>query len=200
MNSVTKHGFISHKACEDWANTNLCQQLSIREVHCGSTSLGISRRWFMKPTAPITCQVAKQITHNSLWLTVFQVYNFVQTNVTCIELRLSQGILCVTSSHSITPKLYTSDLDYPKQEKNGFRIEIFTWNKIYLIFSWPYFSSEGSLRRTSGAIHWGCICINARMIIHTVIAFWNKKKKQLSGVSYVPCLSLLSLLSNTFHV
>lgn len=75
---------------------SLCQQLSTIAAHRGSTSFGISKRWFMNPTAPITC----------------------------IELRLSQGIFSVASSHNITPKLYTSD-----------------------------FSSEGSFRRTSGAIH-----------------------------------------------
>lgn len=36
-----------------------------------------------------------------------------EVKITCMELRLSQGILCVTSSHSITPKLYTSDLHIP---------------------------------------------------------------------------------------
>lgn len=41
--------------------SNLCQQLSIIEAHCGSTSAGISNRWFMKPTAPITCKYPKEI-------------------------------------------------------------------------------------------------------------------------------------------
>lgn len=41
--------------------SNLCQQLSIIEAHCGSTSVGISNRWFMKPTAPITCKYTREI-------------------------------------------------------------------------------------------------------------------------------------------
>lgn len=142
--------------------TNLCQQLSIIEAHCGSTSFGISKRWFMKPTAPITCNF-KEIgracrTHNSIVCqqmqtspppcpllvsalyvsvisyrkptyynhfahsTYFPITEFNASSIkrfnTCIELRLSQGIFWVKSSHSITPKLYTSALIISNKKQN----------------------------------------------------------------------------------
>jgi len=37
-------------------NAHMCQQLSFIEAHCGSTSSGISSRWFINPTAPTTCK------------------------------------------------------------------------------------------------------------------------------------------------
>lgn len=41
-------------------DNHLSQQLSIIEAHRGSTSFGISSRWFMNPTAPITYKYSKQ--------------------------------------------------------------------------------------------------------------------------------------------
>lgn len=168
----------------------LCQQLSIIEAHCGSTSFGISSRWFMNPTAPITCKYPDQIVgqicdtkaHVHIlvqakkiqilvalschyipiliyWIKasrkavkliyimtrklqgevpqkkrkylveeneMFQLQSknnegsFLKNWNTCIALRLSQGIFSVASSHKITPKLYTSDLNVHKHpQKQG---------------------------------------------------------------------------------
>ena len=42
---------------------HLCQQLSIIQAHCGSTSSGISSRWFINPTAPITYKNPSETVH-----------------------------------------------------------------------------------------------------------------------------------------
>ena len=42
----------------------LCQQFSIIAAHNGSMSFGISSRWFMNPTAPITCKYPRETVVN----------------------------------------------------------------------------------------------------------------------------------------
>lgn len=148
---------------------HLCQQLSIIEAHCGSTSLGISNLWFMNPTAPITCKYQlnywsyvwcgvwqaispfclKELTNRKTICSIHSSFamkakyskrknpkDYIQRQLglftflnkyhdedwsnemnTCIELRLSQGIFSVASSHITTPKLYTSDLNEPRQQR-----------------------------------------------------------------------------------
>ena len=54
-------------------NKHLCQQLSIIEAHCGSTSVGISNRWFMNPTAPITCKYPKEVAHMCSTFLLFRI-------------------------------------------------------------------------------------------------------------------------------
>ena len=49
-------------------DANLYQQLSIIEAHRGSTSFGISSRWSMNPTAPITCKYPKPVVALTYWI------------------------------------------------------------------------------------------------------------------------------------
>ena len=42
-------------------NEHLRQELSIIEAHCGSTSIGISNRWFMNYIALIVCKHPKEV-------------------------------------------------------------------------------------------------------------------------------------------
>lgn len=78
---------------------------------------------------------------------------------TCIEFSVSQGIFSVASSHNITPKLYTSDLiltsDKEDNQRLTFTLKHVREERVTKEVDRTHFSSDGSLRRTSGAIHWG---------------------------------------------
>lgn len=70
---------MSEKVLDKCINKHLCQQLSTIAVHRGSTSFGISKRWFMNPTAPITCKYPKQmlfIYRKCIYITVYQMTGY----------------------------------------------------------------------------------------------------------------------------
>lgn len=128
------------------SKTYVCQQSCIICATDGSTSSGISRRLFWKPTAPTTC----------------------------IGFNPFQGIRKVDNSHNITPKLYTSHLQtrQPDYTQNLWhcKVPIYTCQPPAIEQStsthmWTYFSLARSFLRTSGAIHSGCRMKEAFIII-----------------------------------
>lgn len=113
------------------SETHLYQQSLIISATNGSTMGGISRCLSWNPTAPTTC----------------------------IEFISVQGTRRVASSHSMTPKLYISDLPIRKVKLIG-EIKSQHPERVNILSriqstgrQLTYFSFDGSLLSTSGAIH-----------------------------------------------